>query len=232
MVKALKILRFLFISLSILCSVWTAKAQSKGETVKYGISLGVDISRFLVPLLDPERSCFEINGRITYKDNWFVTGDLGYESVNFDTNSSDKKSYSYQSNGSFFRLGMDYDFFTPPEPDADDNIFVGLRYGFAVQEQESPLYTITEEYWGSYSSSISMHTVTSHWIELTLGLRTEVLKNFHMGWMFRFKGKLASDSQTDLQPYTIPGYGKGGENFNMGVAYILEYQIPWRGTRR
>jgi len=189
---------------------------------KRGTSIGLDITSFFVPIFDGDKVSFEANIRTNFKKRMFLVGSLGTEQVSFND-----KSYQYDSNGAFVRVGVDYDIFIVDEPDNNDNILIGLRYGVAFQDHGSDLITITDDYWGSYNTSISNYGLSSHWLEVVFGLRTEVFNNFYMSWFIRIKGKIKSTNSSILEPYSIPGYGNGSNKVNLGFSYNLEYQIPW-----
>ena len=221
-------LRYILISLFLL-TLHTIGAQTvvlKKDEVKKdqnGISIGVDIAPFIMLAFQPERRGAAFLGRYLFRRNWFVVGEAGYANVNFD-----RDSYAYKSNGGFIKIGMDYNFFKVNEPGNNDNITAGIRYGIATQSHQSPRYTIIDDYWGDYTGKFNVSNVTSHYVDFIAGLRTEVLKNFFMGWSVRLKVLMAANTNNPLEPYTIPGYGKGDSRVNLGFTYSLEYQIPFK----
>ncbi len=205
--------------------------KKKKEKIPYpnkkrGTAIGIDVSRFFVPLLDNDRYAFEANIKTNFKKRMFFVGSLGFENVSFDD-----KSYEYKSDGLYGRVGFDYDIFIVDEPNNNDNILFGLRYGFAVQDHGSDNITIEDPYWGNYTTAISSYTVNSHWIELVAGLRTELFNNFYLSFYARLKTKIASNNAEIMEPYRIPGYGRGSRSVTLGFSYIAEYQIPWGNKR-
>ncbi len=201
--------------------------KKKKEKLPYpkkerGTSIGIDVSRFAVPFLDKDRYAFEANIKTNFKKRMFLVGSLGFENVSFDD-----KSYEYNSNGMYARVGVDYDIFIVDEPNNNDNILFGLRYGFAIQDHGSDNFTVSDEHWGDYTGSISSYTVNSHWVEFVGGIRTEVLNNLYFNFYARLKLKLISNNSEVLEAYRIPGYGRGSKAVNLGFSYIVEYQIPW-----
>lgn len=194
---------------------------------KRGTELGIDISRFLIPIFDDDRIAIAATVRTNLGKRTFFTGSLGSEQVSFHD-----KSYTYESTGIYATAGIDYDIFVVEEEGNNDNILVGLHYGYAIQEHGAASITIGEGYWGDYQTSISPYTLSTHWVELVAGLRSEVLNNFYMSWMIHLKGKISSGNTEILQPYTVPGFGTGSNNFNLGFSYVLGYQIPWGNKRK
>jgi hypothetical protein len=197
--------------------------KPKENKVVNGLSLGVDVAPLIIIPFEPGRIGIGFLGRYLFNQDWFVVGEMGFENVNVD-----KKTYEYKSNGGFLKLGMDYNFFHVNEPGNNDNITVGIRYGIATQNHQSPGYTVIDDYWGDYTGSFGKSNVTSNWMEVVFGLRTEVVKNFFMGWSFRMKMLIKAHTSNVQEPYTIPGYGKWDNKVNMGFTYTLEYQIPFK----
>ncbi len=237
-------LRYIFTSLVIICTLGTAFSQNaeanadkqvvKKDTTsrhvekkpylfkKRGTSLGVDLTRFIIPFVDDGRIAFEASLRTNYKKRAFLVAEAGYENVSFDD-----KSYVYSSDGIYARIGLDYDIFATEEAGINDNLLIGVRYGFAFQDHEADSYTITDDYWGDYTSSVSRYGVTTHWLEIIGGVRAEVLNNFYLSWLLRLKAKVYTSNSEVLEPYRVPGLGKSSQTFNLDFSYSMEYLIPW-----
>ena len=196
------------------------KLANKGNP---GIAIGLDLAPFINHLFANERFGFEASARYTVNKKWQAVAELGYENVDLN---NDKMNYT--SDGSFIRVGVDYNIFNVEEIGNNDNILLGFRYGAAIQEHSCPRYTITEDYWGSVNGSFSPSTVGSHWGEFVFGLRSEILKNFYMGWSVRFRTVFSVAKDNALEPYSIPGYGRRDRSTNMGFTYTLEYQLPFK----
>ncbi len=188
-----------------------------------GLSLGIDLSPFIQKLFDNDRTGLAFIGRYGFRERWYANAELGYE--NIDLHSAD---FDYKSNGTFIRLGLDYDIFNVGKWQDNDNIFIGLRYGYSYQSHESERFEVVDSYWGNLVSSVGKNSVNSHWVETIFGLRGEMLPNFYMGWSFRARFLLASTHNGVLEPYYIAGYGLFDNKVNLGFAYTLEYQIPFK----
>ncbi len=199
------------------------KQLNKGNP---GLAVGIDLAPFIMHAFANERLGAEANVRYTLNRKWQLAAEVGYENVELDTD-----QMSYSSDGSFIRAGIDYNLFKVEEIGNNDNVLIGFRYGVAVQEHSCPRYTIKEEYWGDVSNSIGASTVASHWGEFVFGLRSEVLKNFYMGWSVRFKTIVNVGKDNELEPYSIPGFGRRDRSTNMGFTYTLEYHLPFRKNK-
>ncbi len=194
---------------------------------KRGTSLTLDLMQFAIPFIDDSRYVGSVGIRTNFKKRMFLVGEAGFEHINFD-----KDVYEYHSNGMYTKLGFDYDIFIVDEPGNNDNILIGLRYGFAWQNHESPRATIIDDYWGSYDTSISNYSVTSHWLEASVGLRTQLFNNFYMSWYIAVKKRLYVHNDELLEPYKIPGYGTYSNYLNLGFAFQVEYLVPWGNKKR
>ncbi len=199
------------------------RKEPRFEVVKdQGLSLGIDIAPFIMRLIKDERTGFAFIGRYGIKNRWFANAEVGFEHIKYN-----KEDYNYKSNGTFIRVGVDYDIFNSEDFPFNDNIFVGLRYAYAWQTHESEHFTIVDSYWGDYSGSVGSSAVNSHSIDAVGGIRCEVLRNFYMSWTLRCRFLLASTHSDDLKPYAIAGYGKYDSRVAFGFTYTLEYQIPF-----
>ncbi len=194
---------------------------------KRGTSLTVDLMQFAVPFYDDTRYMGSVGLRTNFKKRMFFVAEAGFERIDFN-----KDEYEYNSNGMYAKAGLDYDIFIVDEPNNNDNILFGFRYGFALQNHETPRATIANDYWGSYETSISNYSVTSHWLEASIGLRTQLFNNFYMSWFISVKKRLLVSNDELLKPYKIPGYGTSSNYLNLGFAYQVEYLIPWGNKKR
>lgn len=203
-----------------------------------GISIGIDLSPFIMRIFNEETTGFAFIGRYGFGNRWYAAAEAGFENTKYHTQTidentkEDKSVYEYKSNGTFIRIGMDYDIWNSEDFPTNDNIFIGFRYNYAWQNQECDRYTIIDKFWGDYIGSVDNSSVNSHAIETLFGLRCEVLPNFYMGWSFRFKFLLFSSHDDILDPYAIAGYGKYDSKATMGFTYTLEYQIPFNKKKK
>ncbi|OJJ17310.1 hypothetical protein BKI52_31920 [marine bacterium AO1-C] len=134
--------------------------------------------------------------------------------------------YKYTSNGSYGRLGINYNLLHKKSD--DDFIYVGLHFGYA-QFNHDITYTIVNPL-GNVTQQLAENQLFGTWMEFNFGFRIELFKNLYMGPMFRIKAKLTGSEGELLTPSDIPGYGtNNGANFNFG--YHLMYRIPLRKSK-
>lgn len=202
-----------------------------------GISVGVDIAPVITMFFDKERKGFAFVGRYGFAKRWWAGAEAGFENVEYNKNITkdgenkepllyDREIFSYKSNGTFVRLGADYDIYMSDEYPTNNNILVGARYGYAWQSHQCDNFEIADRYWGAYRGKVDNSPVNSHWLEGVFGLRCEMLPSIYMSWTFRAKVLLTSAHSDALKPYAIPGYGKSDSRVGMGFTYTIEYQLP------
>ncbi len=186
-----------------------------------GLALGIDLSPFILRMIDEERTGFAFTGRYGVFRRTWAAAEMGYENIKYSND-----NFDYKSNGTFIRIGLDYDIFNSEDFPTNDNIFLGFRYAYAWQSHECSRYTIVDSYWGDYTGSVGNSSVNTHSLDFLFGLRCEVLSHFYMGWSFRMRIRLLSDHDDSLDPYAIVGFGSYDKHVNMGFTYTLEYQLP------
>lgn len=173
------------------------------------------------------------------KDNLSLEGYISFDrnektSYVFEAGYLDYKysqyNYSYKSNGVFARLGADFNMLNPSSSAGKHWAGIGLRYGIGIFKAETPSYEYNN-YWGSITSSIPSRASTGHFIEVVPGVRTELFRNFSMGWNIRLKLLIAGGGGKDLRPIYFPGYGNGGKRTAAGITYYISWNIPYKTKR-
>lgn len=234
--KLLKILSCIYISLFLPGLAVQAQTvenplqtDDKGST---GFTLGINLEGPIGRIFDSDKTAFSAVTHIKFAQKWFFRGEAGFENLTFSPENQMERNYHYESNGSFLKAGLLYDFFNVDEKGNNDNIFIGLNYGFALQEHGSSGYTIENGYWSDYSGSMGKYVLNTHWLEVMAGPRTELLKNLYMGWTLNLRVKVLQDNSKVLDPYSVPGFGNGDNTVNVGFSYVIEYFIPWGKYRK
>jgi hypothetical protein len=210
-----------YISFVVLISPVYSFAQD--STWIKGIRLGCDLSRFVLPLTQPDRkAAVEFSIDMEWKPSIFPTAELGFENVQIDNDNID-----YKSNSIYGRIGYDRNILKNDNSRFRDMFFVGYRYGLAMVHQEIQSYTIADPYktWGSVTSSYPAKTTFHHWVELVGGTRAALTNCIYLGLSARVRLKLYS--QKDINdPFVIPGFGNGSKKIVLGFNYSLYFQIP------
>ena len=88
----------------------------------YALRLGIDISRFSLLLLNPDRKALEFSADVELKKNYIPTIEIGFNNIHLKKDSL----YNYTSNGNYYRLGVDYNLLKPKTIHDKELFFLGL----------------------------------------------------------------------------------------------------------
>jgi hypothetical protein len=187
-----------------------------------GVRFGMDVTRpFQNYWTKGDRYGTEFSADMELWPNFYPVFETGYDVMKIKTDYID-----YASNGSYSRVGVDYNFLQAQTKKDKDIFYVGLRYGFTLARQQVDQYKI-DSYWGQITGHLGNQNYFAHWGELVLGIKGEIFHNFYMGWTIRGKIKLNNQDLKMPPIYFIPGYGKGEKGFNLDFTYSVYYNIPW-----
>ena len=215
-----------------------------GDFMSSEVSVAVNLKNKFIPTIE-----FGMGGT----DTWSETG-IHYKSkmapffrigVDYNTMAKKKEKNSYLYAGLRYAFSsFKYDVSTMP---ADDPIWgdaVGnpsLGDGYRSEEHTSELQSRSDDpIWGDVIGNPSLEdgywggsVPFSHlgmkgsvqWLEIVLGVKVRIYKNFNMGWSVRMKYKTKASTGEYGDPWYVPGYGKFKSN-NMGITYSLIYKLP------
>jgi len=157
---------------------------------------------------------------VGFHERLFLTADAGFAK----TNRGD--TYSYQSDGTYWRTGLDINM--AKNPDKGNLIGVGLRYAKAVYKDE---IAYTRSFLDQNDQTITQDValenadLSSEWIEFVFKMKVKIWKRFYTGYTMRYQFFLQLDgAESELQPLDIPGYGKTSRPNSFG----FDYYIGWR----
>jgi hypothetical protein len=68
----------------------------------------------------------------------------------------------------------------------------------------------------------------AHFVEVSPGIRTELFRNFAIGFTVRLRILIYAGTSADLKPIDIPGYGNGTKRFSPGLNYYIIWSIPYK----
>lgn len=214
-----KISGYIFSFIAILLCSSPGFAQSE-RTV--GLRFGFDISRLSLYYFQPERKNFEFSSDVELFKKVYPTLELGLNNIKLNKDSL----YDYYSNGYYTRIGVDYNFLKTENINAGEMMIGGIRYGHAFFSHYAENIFIKDSYWGNFNGDLSKKTLNAQWIEFVAGLRTEVIKNFFLGWTLRGRILISKSKNNPTEPYWIPGFGKGSATSSFGFNFSIFYNIP------
>ena len=192
-----------------------------------GIRVGFDLSRPLQHFwVAGDRYGSELSFDMELIPNLFPVLETGWEKMKIT-----QDYLNYESQGSYTRLGVNYNFLSADHKKDRDIIYIGLRYAFNFASQKVNSYKI-ENYWGATTNQFPKQKFNAQWAEILLGITGEVLPNLFMGWTIR--GKISiSQGNFDMPPvYFTPGYGLAENNFNFDFTYSMYYTLPFNFRKK
>ncbi len=220
---------FIFLFCSFIWAQNEAKSDSLATEIRYGIRLGVDMSKPIRMFIDPDYKGLELVGDYRLTRNLYIAGELGNE-----TKKIDNDAVHFETSGSYLKLGIDYNVYDN-WAGMDNLIFVGFRYGFSHHSQTLFGYSLLNNnfYWEednriTQSTPKRFNGLNGHWIELKLGLKAELFRNLYMGLSIQMHRLLKDKDPENFENLFIPGFNKVLTNnpYGAGLNYTISYQIP------
>lgn len=194
---------------------------------KYGLRLGVDLSKPIRSFLDDNYTGLEIMGDYRLTKNMYLAGELGTEEK------TDITDYlNVTAKGSYFKAGIDYNLYNN-WLDMENMIYSGFRVGVSSFKQTLNSYTIynTDQYYDapySVNESQDFTGLSAIWAEFIIGVKAEVLNNFYVGITAQLKGRVTEDQPGNFGNLYIPGFNKVYDSgrFGVGFGYSISYLVP------
>lgn len=225
-----QILVSLFTISIFLGSVLETKAQVETDTIpykeKYGVRVGIDLSKPLRTFLEEDYQGFEVMGDYRLYKDYYLAAEIGNEKM-----AVSEENLSVTARGSYIKLGADYNAYQNWEG-MENMIYVGLRYGFATFSQTLEEYTIytrtpffpPEVVEGPFESN----GLTASWLEFVTGIKVEIFSNLYLGLNVQLKRQVIQSTPNNFDNLIIPGFNRtyDGSSFGVGYGYNISYLIP------
>jgi len=184
-----------------------------------GVKIGMDVGRFSSYILKPEKTSYAGSIDIGFNNKYFAVFEYGYSEINLE-----KTSYKYYSDGTFWKIGLDYNML---KKYPTDFLGVGFRIANSSFEHIAKNISIDYSHWGNYSTSTPIVSHNATWLEVSIGVKAELIKNVYFGWSALVKVHVTGGNDNAFQPYDIPGFGNPSNVINLGANYFIYYQIPF-----
>ena len=189
-----------------------------------GAMLGVDVFGILGKAFGNEFSSAEASIECNLLNRYFPVFEMGYGST--DT-ISEETDIHYKTSAPYFRIGAGYNIFSK-KPYLPGKLLVGARLGFSSFSYDVEAPAMSDPVWGETTIPISFEGVKGNasWLELVAEVRTNVYKNFHLGFSVRYKSLFSTKKSENSEPWYIPGYGKN-KSSGFGITYNISYNLPF-----
>lgn len=198
-----------------------APVKVKEPLVFKGIKLGVNVGRFSDYLFKPDRFSYEGSIDFNISHKYYGVIEAGYSEL-----TREEDNYTYYSDGYFYKVGLDFNML---KKHPTDYLGMGFRVGRADFSHSADNVLIEDARWGTSLESISIDSKSynTYWLEVSFGLKGELLKNVYFGWSALVRVGISGRKDNEFQPIDIPGFGKGANTVNLGANYYIYYQIPF-----
>ena len=210
-------LRFI-ISLIILTVSSGIVFPQSGKFLPSQVKIGTDLSYIGASILSKEKTQREYNADIDF-NRFIVTMDYGTGTWNIND-----PDFDYDNSGTYFRMGVDYNF---TKPSADNNaIYIGARYAISGFT-ENFTYRVDDPFYGAYEHQLNGIDRNGSWIEFVTGMKVRIWKGLFLGWTGRLKfASSVSSGPATFNTYWMPGFGKTNKDSQWGLNYQIYYRIP------
>ncbi len=193
---------------------------------KYGLRIGVDLSKPIRSLLESDYTGFEIIGDFRVSKIFYIASEIGNEKKDrFESN------LQSTTTGSYIKVGFDFNAYNN-WLGMNNAIFTGLRYGFSTFKQELlgyEIYTTNSTFPTTFiEDSQEFSGLTAHWVELIVGVKTEIFNNLYLSINLQLKRKISDDKPENFDNLFIPGFNRTYDfsEFGVGYGYTISYLIP------
>ena len=219
-----------FISSFLLSVVAIAQDEVATDSIavdqKYGLRVGIDLSKPARTLLEDGYSGFEIVGDFRITERLYAAAEIGTEEKErFESNLNSIAS------GSYIKIGGDFNAYNN-WLGMDNAIYAGLRYGFSTFKQELlayGIYTTNQTFPGTFRVDPQEFSgLTASWIELQVGMKVELFNNLYLSLNLQLKRLISQDEPENFANLYIPGFNRTYDfsDFGVGYGYTISYLIP------
>ena len=201
---------------------------------KYGLRVGVDLSRPVLSFFNKDYTGLEFVGDYRLKENLFIAAELGNEKRTDTEGVASTALYNYTTSGNYLKLGVDYN--TYGNWYGEQNfVTIGGRYAFSTFSQTLNNYRIfnsnrffSEDFPDLVNSPEEFSGLNASWLEFVVGIKVELFTNIYAGMSVRLAYLVTNKNDDRFPNLWIPGFNKvtDGSNFGVGYNYSISYFIP------
>ncbi len=189
----------------------------------YGLRIGLDLSNPIRTIFNSNRKSLELVVDYRINKKLYAAVELGF----LDKETSEDY-ISYTTNGQYVKIGANYNLYEN-WLDMENEVYIGLRYGFSAFKQTLNSYTIySDVVLPSIQNNVpkEFSGLNANWGELVFGMKVETFNNVFLGASFSFKKMITTKEPENFKNLDVPGFNRvflnnGGVGFNYTIAYRL-----------
>lgn len=200
----------------------TNKQKIKLEDHRHQLRIGVDIVPFIKNSLSTDHSAYNIQVDYYFRKEVYFAMEAGFGSSN-----KTDSFLSFTTSNPFIAVGVDKCMLTRLRKNDWDMAFIGLRLGFAPIHRGEATYITNDFYFGKTHGTIPSTNFMANWVELTAGIKVELLKDFFAGWSVHGRFLISGTALKELPPTYIAGYGRGDNTTAFDFNFYVSYAIRW-----
>jgi opacity protein-like surface antigen len=215
------------VSLLVQAQATTEKKDSIAPKMeRYGLRLGVDLFKLTRSFYEKEYRGLELVGDYRLTRKHYLAAEIGNEDKTVD-----EEQLNFTTKGSYIRVGFDFNAYEN-WLDMENQIYVGLRYGFSTFNHTLNSYSIynPDQHFGQSPIIVSgekFDGLTAQWLEVVAGVKAEVFDNIFVGFSFRLNRLVSQKVPNNFDNLYIPGFNKTyNGDFGIGFNYTVSYFIP------
>ena len=214
----------LFIIFAISAWGFTLQAQTTPdantqERNKFGLYFSADVFGYIYPVFVKDAFySTEVSATMDINNRFFPTIEVGVGHTDIVSQLYD---VGYSTRAPFYRVGMDYNMqYKSSKP---GYIYLGFRAGYTSFRYSVDAPPLVDPIWGDEAPvQFANMPCRAVWAEAVGGVRTEIVKNFYMGWSLRYKYPIHTAPIANGGPWYIPGFG-AGKGGVLGATYTVGY---------
>lgn len=187
----------------------------------YELSVGLNIWDPVMRIFGQKYGIADVSVDMNFHNRWIACAEVGLGTASI---SSSDKNYRYTTPLSFYaKIGGNYNFLF--RKDRRYSFYAGFRVGFSAFKY-SVEGTVSSPYWKEDSQTFRLEGLKSSavWGEILAGLKIKIVKNFSMGWAFRYRIMMSYKKNDVGDPIYIPGLGKRSQAIS--GSFSLYYDLP------
>lgn len=192
------------------------------------ITVGVNIWDPVMRIFGQAYGGGDVSVELSMFNRFYPIVEIGIGMAN---STPDDGNFTYKSKAALYgKIGASYNFLY--NKTQDYKFLVGFRLGYSSFKYDITDIDVGSGYWDD-KETFDILDQKSHafWGELVMGLKVKIVKNFSMGWSFRYMNLFNYKKNTNSNPGYIPGYGLRKNSITGSFSLFYTFQLPGKKTK-